>query len=44
MGLLRHGVSDEGEALVLVVQLIPILLQALDSGPTQEQPITHLIM
>lgn len=38
VGLLRHGVYDEWEALVLMVQLIPILLQALNSGYTEGKP------
>lgn len=31
VGFLRHGLRDQREALVLMVQLIPALLQTLDT-------------
>lgn len=43
VGLLRHGLRDQREALVLVVQLVPGLLQTLDTdtGHLQQAKITH---
>lgn len=43
VGLLRHGLRDQREALVLMVQLVPGLLQTLDTdtGHLQQANITH---
>lgn len=44
VGFLRHGLCDQREALVLMVQLIPGLLQTLDTDTEhlQQAKIRHL--
>lgn len=41
VGFLRQGVGDKREALVLMMQLIPVRLQPLDSGATQENSLSR---